>query len=176
MAFLTKDMKKSILNEEVTLKDGYWFVFDADGEELIINASAWSGREDFYICGERVVSNRSLIKKNKPFRFSKDGHQYEVRIKISNFLTSEWECTALKNGKIIGIASKAYYTGTPRQMFKKFLPLFLIGSGVGILFVSALVLTLELSTEFARGVILGETAFLLTALTVLVLVKLLKRR
>ncbi|UTW58897.1 hypothetical protein KFE96_00910 [Kordiimonas sp. SCSIO 12603] len=176
MAFLAKDMKESILNEEVTLKDGYWFVFDADGEELIINASAWSGREDFYVRGEKVASNRSLIKKNEPFRFTKGGHQYEVRIKTSDFLTSEWECTALKNGKIVGIASKAYYTGTPWQIFKKFLPLFLMGSGVGILFVSALVITLELSAEFARGFILGTTVSLLTALTVLILVKLLKRR
>ncbi len=176
MTMLTQDMREQIAAEEVTLKNGYWFVFRDGDDEVAINASAWSGKERYYINGELVAENRSLVKTNRAFRFTHNENAYEIRIKTTNTLTSEWECTALKNDKIIGIASKTYYEGTTGQILKKFLPLFLIGSIGGTLFVTALVFIAGVSSSFIRGFFLGTVAAFLAAVLLMIAVNTWKRR
>jgi hypothetical protein len=125
-------MQPQFNNENVTVRNGYWFYFNDDGLKITAFGSGISGKEIIFV-GEEIVSSKRALKIHSKHTFTHLQAEYEIEFLITNYLTGELECILRKNGEIISRATKAYYKKGSRSMQTlKLLAIAIVGLGAVI--------------------------------------------
>lgn len=88
--------------EQVTFRDGYWFIFEDGEDEVAANGSAWSGKEWVYFNDQLVSEKRNATSRTTEHEFTSGQNSYKLVFYMKNMLKAELECTLYKNGKQIG--------------------------------------------------------------------------
>lgn len=76
---------------QVTLRKGYWFYFDHEGNDISMHGSAWSGHETVYFNNKPVSSFRNLSKLKSEHNFTENGHVYKVATNMKSILRGTLE-------------------------------------------------------------------------------------
>jgi len=88
-------------NSYMNFKDGYYYYFDDEGDEIVARCSSWSGMETIYINGEKVSQHRNLGFNSK-HKFAHGGSHYQVIFIVSGMMKGALECLLLKDDRLIG--------------------------------------------------------------------------
>lgn len=104
MTALTNTAKRdrSMNIEEVTLRDGYWFVFEDGEEEIAANGSVWNGKEWVYFNDQLVSEKRNATSRTTEHEFTIGKDRYKLVFYMKSLMKAELECTLYKNDKQIG--------------------------------------------------------------------------
>lgn len=124
------------MQENVTFRNGYWFMFDDGPNAIAVFNSAWSGKQKVFFNEGVVAEGRNLTGFNSILKFTNNDHQYEVRYLTTSILKAEIECLLIKDDHVIGSASKAFY-GNNLKLDHFLIGFFGAGFAIGALMVIA---------------------------------------
>jgi hypothetical protein len=94
--------------KQVTVKNGYWFFFEDDGNKIAMHGSAISGKETIYV-NDEVVSETRNYKFKSDHLFEINGVEYNVEFKMKSMLKGELLCSLYRENKLLTTESKAYF-------------------------------------------------------------------
>ncbi len=128
-----KDNNNSVekLSGMTLLSDGFRFEFKIDGHEVEAWGSGKSGKESVTFDGTLVSEKRSLRRKST-HSFEHQGVLYEVEFNMVNMLTSELNCTLIRDG--VHVETRKVMpktTSSKKEFLKGFLTSFVIGGICG---------------------------------------------
>jgi hypothetical protein len=86
---------------QVSLRKGYWFYFDHEGNDISMYGSAWSGKEKVYFNNKEVSSFRNISSRTSEHCFEQKGHQYKLSTNLTSFLKGSLEVTLYCDDKLI---------------------------------------------------------------------------
>lgn len=130
-------MKAQSENDQISLRNGYWFYFDDNGLKITAFGSCLSGKEIVFVDDE-IVSRRYSWRKNSTHSFKHNMDDYEIAYIVTSMARGELACTLKKNGVLLSTLTKAYVpTGVSTLRFISFQ--FLIGLIAGSVFGFSLV-------------------------------------
>ena len=81
-----------------SLRKGYSFSFNEDGNQISAWFSSISGLEKIYVNDELITSQRN-ISKNSTNTFVVDGTEYSINLDVVSIRKGPFVCTLSKNGK-----------------------------------------------------------------------------
>jgi hypothetical protein len=112
---------------QVTLRKGYWFYFDHEGNDISMHGSAWSGKETIYFNNKPVSSFRNLIRLKSEHFFNENGREYKVVTNMKSILRGTLEVALYCNDELVQIESVTYAKkGTFRKDFWKGLWIYIL--------------------------------------------------
>lgn len=104
----------------LSLLSGYQFNFQDGDTNVVVNASAWSGKEVVLVDQEEVSSKRNSHKMSTIHDFQANGKSYRVELQITNLFTGEVDCKLFREDCLIGYQHKGFsekpYT-SPKSLF-----------------------------------------------------------
>ena len=84
--------------KQFSIKDGYSFVFDDEGNKISAWFSAFSGHEKIYLNAELISEQRNLsTRSSRTFRVGPN--EYSINMEAVSVLLGPYVCTLYKNGK-----------------------------------------------------------------------------
>jgi hypothetical protein len=93
---------------QVTLRKGYWFYFDHEGNDISMHGSAWSGKETIYFNNKPVSSFRNLIRLKSEHFFNENGREYKVVTNLKSILQGTVEVVLYCDGELVQTESVTY--------------------------------------------------------------------
>jgi hypothetical protein len=93
---------------QVTLRKGYWFYFDHEGNDISMHGSAWSGKETIYFNNKPVSSFRNLIRLKSEHFFNENGREYKVVTNMKSILRGTLEVALYCNDELVQTESVTY--------------------------------------------------------------------
>lgn len=93
---------------QITLRKGFWFYFDHEGNDISVHGSAWSGKETVYFNNREVSSSRNLTSLSGIHHFTENKNDYRVEVKVTSLIKGTVETTLFCNDQQIGSESKSY--------------------------------------------------------------------
>jgi hypothetical protein len=124
-------MSPELGREKVSVKHGYWFYFEDEGTQIVVFASALSGKEVVFVDDE-IVSSKHSFRLKATHSFEYKGRQYEVIIAMENLLKGTINCSLQKDGVLLNKTSKSFHQ---RSIMKVFLVSLCLGVIFGFSFV-----------------------------------------
>jgi hypothetical protein len=117
---------------QITLRKGFWFYFDHEGNDISVHGSAWSGKETIYFNNKEVSSSRNLTSFSGTHQFTENQNNYRVEVKVTSLIKGTVETTLFCNDQQIGKESKSYMKQQSRTAhFRDLLLGVLVGGIVG---------------------------------------------
>lgn len=113
-------MSPELNKEKVSLKHGYWFYFDDEGTQIVVFASALSGKEVVFVDDE-IVSSKRTFRLKATHSFEHKGHQYEVIIAMENLIKATLSCSLQKDGTLLNKTSKSFLQHSTGKLFLAYL-------------------------------------------------------
>lgn len=102
--FTTKDGDMS----QVSMKNGFWFYFEYEGNDISVHGSAWSGKEVVYVNNHPVSIKRNIFSRTSTHHFSVSGKQARIEYNLVKLLTGELNVSLYVDDVLIAYESKAY--------------------------------------------------------------------
>jgi hypothetical protein len=87
---------------QVSLRKGYWFFFDDEGDDISIHGSAWSGKETVYFNNKKVSEIRNITSRSGTHHFEAKQHSYKVEFQITSLRQGTLEVRVFKDGHLLG--------------------------------------------------------------------------
>lgn len=119
---------------QVSLRKGYWFYFDHEGNDISMFGSAWNGKETVFFNNRPVSSFRNLTKFKSEHHFSENGHDYSVKTEMTSILRGTLVVKVFCDGELIQTESLSQI-GKGKQgkgfFSKEYLLFILVCFGVG---------------------------------------------
>lgn len=125
-------MKAQSENDQISLRNGYWFYFDDNGLKITAFGSCFSGKEIVFVDDE-IVSHGYSWRKNSIHSFKHNMDDYEIAYIVTNIARGELACTLKKNGILLCTLTKAYVP-SGASTFKFISAQFVIGLIAGSVF------------------------------------------
>jgi hypothetical protein len=116
-------------SDNVSLRQGYNFLFEDNQHQIRVHGSAVSGKERVYVDHDMVAEKRSFGRRSSLF-FTIDNVKYEAEFYVANLLTAETHCTLIKEGTHVATLKKSY-AKSGKSIAKAFLTYFLCGAIAG---------------------------------------------
>lgn len=101
---------------QVSLRKGYWFYFDHEGNDISMFGSAWNGKEIVYFNNKPVSEFRNITKLKSQHRFEAKGRQYKVKTEMKSIMRGTLKVTLECDGDIIDSEEVSY---SPKGSFRK---------------------------------------------------------
>ncbi|MFC4700521.1 hypothetical protein ACFO4O_10150 [Glaciecola siphonariae] len=86
---------------QVSLRKGYWFYFEHEGNDISMFGSVYSGKEKVFFNNKEVSAFRNLNNFKSQHSFEKNGHHYEVKTRMTSILKGEIEVSLYCDGELI---------------------------------------------------------------------------
>ncbi|MFQ3191454.1 MAG: putative membrane protein [Paraglaciecola sp.] len=83
---ITKDKLRNDKMSQVTLRKGYWFIFEHEANDISLQGSIWTGKETAYFNNKPVSSFRNISNRKSEHTFSEKGHAYKLCTSMTNVL------------------------------------------------------------------------------------------
>ncbi len=93
---------------QVTLRKGYWFYFDHQGNDISMHGSAWSGKETVYFNNKSVSSFRNISKRKSEHCFNENGHAYKVVTHMKSIMRGSLEVALYCDDELVQKESVTY--------------------------------------------------------------------
>ncbi len=123
---------KTMKTTQVTIYDGYWFVFEDGDNEIAANGSIFSGKERVYFNDRAVSEKRNMTSFTTIHEFENDVDNYRLQFYMKNIFTGKMECTLFKNEQMIGQETVAQFFDKRGLNMKKITTFFAVGIIAGI--------------------------------------------
>lgn len=92
------DTTESLNNESIiSLSHGVSFYFTDEGQQITVSRSLHSGKDNVFL-DQKKVSSKYSCGFNSCQQFKLNDVDYEVELKVENFITRRISCTLIKNG------------------------------------------------------------------------------
>jgi hypothetical protein len=78
MQFTITDKLRNEKMSQVTLRKGYWFIFEHQGNDISMHGSVWSGKETAYFNNKIVSSYRNINSLKSEHCFHESDHTYKL--------------------------------------------------------------------------------------------------
>jgi hypothetical protein len=137
----------------VSFLTGLWFVFDVEGTQVALWASALTGKEELYVAGQKVSEARRM-RRTSAHRFTLEGAEYTLDLGVVSQLRCKYACTLLRDG----VAVQRQVTQYKRS------PLEGIAWGALLAVVLYALLELDLALWLGMGLVLAALAAFLHGL------------
>jgi hypothetical protein len=95
------EMRRNDNMSQVTLRKGYWFCVDHEGNDISMLGSAWSGKEIVYFNNKSVSSFRNNSKLKSEHNFNEDGRAYKVVTNVKSMLRGTLEVTLYCDNELV---------------------------------------------------------------------------
>ncbi|MFT5815293.1 MAG: hypothetical protein ACI9VT_003065 [Psychroserpens sp.] len=83
---ITTDKLRNDKMSQVTLRKGYWFIFEHEANDISMQGSIWTGKETAYFNNKPVSSFRNVSNRKSEHTFSENGHTYKLCTSMTNIL------------------------------------------------------------------------------------------
>lgn len=111
---------------QVTLRKGYWFYFDHNGNDISMHGSAWSGKETVYFNNKAVSSFRNISSRKSEHKFIENGHQYKLSTNMKSLLRGTLDVSLYCDDLLVKTESVTY-----TKDFGKTLPFYILLGVIG---------------------------------------------
>jgi hypothetical protein len=128
---LTIDINRDAAMSQVSMKNGYWFYFDHQGNDISMHGSAWSGKETMYVNNHPVSIKRKLFGRLSQHYFTVDDIQYRAEVYLAKFATGEVQVSLYANDVLVAKESKAYLPNAKKTSIWVIMLAALLGGVVG---------------------------------------------
>ncbi len=134
MTLIANDTQKdkTMKTTQVTIYDGYWFVFEDGDNEIAANGSIWSGKEWIYFNDQLVSEKRNMTSFTTIHEFESGNDKYRLEYIAKNIFTGKMECTVFKNEQMIGQETVAQFFDKRGLNMKKVYACLAVGLAIGI--------------------------------------------
>ena len=102
---------------QVSLRKGYWFYFEHEGNDISMFGSVWSGKEKVFFNNKEVSAFRNLTKLKSEHRFETGGHCYELKTHMTSMLKGQLEVSLYCDGELIQTESVAQVSKVNKKSF-----------------------------------------------------------
>jgi hypothetical protein len=93
---------------QVSMKNGFWFYFEYEGNDISVHGSAWSGKEVVYVNNHPVSIKRNIFSRQSTHHFSVAGKPARIEYHLVKLLTGELSVSLYVDDVLIVNESKAY--------------------------------------------------------------------
>lgn len=93
---------------QVSMKNGFWFYFEHEGNDVSVHGSAWSGKEVVYLNNHPVSIKRNLFSRKSTHVFSIAGKQGRIEYNLVSLLKGELSVSLFVDEVLIANECKAY--------------------------------------------------------------------
>lgn len=138
----------------VSFVTGMWFVFDVAGTQVALWASAFSGKEEVYVAGQKVSEARRM-RRASSHTIAVDGKDCTLDLSV----VSHWRCQYACNLSHDGAVQQRQMTQFSRS------PLEAVAWGVLLAVLFYVMLELDLGLWLGMGVLLALIALFMHALS-----------
>ena len=107
---LSIEIQRNDNMSQVTLRKGYWFYFDHEGNDISMHGSAWSGKETVYFNNKSVSSFRNVSKRKSEHSFNENGRVYKVTSNMKSILRGSLEVALYCDGVLVQTESVTFAT------------------------------------------------------------------
>jgi len=116
-----------------SLRKGFTFSFEDEGNTIDAWFSAFSGLEKVYVNGDLISSQRNLST-DSTNSFNVGANEYSTNLNVASLLKGPFLCTLSKNGDAYRRQRLLFPKAKPSSKWKSFLVSFLLFLVLGILF------------------------------------------
>lgn len=94
---------------QVSMKNGFWFYFDHDGNDISVHGSAWSGKETVYVNNHPVSIKRVLTSRTSIHQFKVKDTDYRIVFKMASIIMARLSVSLYANDELVSTEEKAYH-------------------------------------------------------------------
>jgi len=127
----TININRDAAMSQVSMKNGYWFYFDHQGNDISMHGSAWSGKETMYVNNHPVSIKHKLFGRLSQHYFTVGEIQYRAEVYLAKFATGEVQVSLYANDVLVAKESKAYLPNAKKTSIWVIILAALLGAVVG---------------------------------------------
>lgn len=103
------DTFKGDTMSQVSMKNGFWFYFNHDGNDISVHGSAWSGKETVYVNNHPVSIKRVLTSRTSIHQFKVNDTDYRIVFKMASITMARLVVSLYANDELVSTEEKAYH-------------------------------------------------------------------
>ena len=85
----SNDQQRENKMSQVSVRNGYWFYFDHEGNDISLCGSIFTGKEKVFFNNKEVSSFRNMNSTKSEHSFEKNGHCYVLKTHQTSILKGE---------------------------------------------------------------------------------------